>query len=521
MKTSLSDHRRLVAALQQPLHFESAAEPIEWIETHISSILLTGDYAYKIKKPVNLGFLDFSTLAKRKHYCEEELRLNGRTAPGIYLSVVSINGSIEHPRINGDGPVIEYAVKMHQFDPSALLSKLQRQGKLSNAIIDELADVISKFHSTAAISPIDSEWGSEASVYAPVIQNIEIIRPLLHDVQAQRQLNRLQSWSKLEYERLKPALSRRKVEGFIRECHGDLHLDNIALVDTKVTLFDGIEFNEGLRWIDVISDLAFISMDLIDHGVATLAWRLINHYLEHSGDYKGLEVLRFYQVYRAMVRAKIAAIRLSQLDPADKEQANTMQQYHEYATLAEQLTAPQIPRLILTCGLSGSGKSWFSQHLLEVLPACRIRSDVERKRLFPDRPAHHQTVNTGRYTMQATSETYQRLLMLSRHALNSGYVTIVDAAFLKKSQREPFQALAKSLNCPVVVLHTHADQDILKQRILRRRTESGNVSDATLEVLEAQTNRFERPTAPENRIEIDTGQQVKWDKLVKMLRAIV
>ncbi|RUM94261.1 MAG: aminoglycoside phosphotransferase [Thiothrix sp.] len=520
MKINLSDHRHLVTALQQQPHFGHAVGPIEHIETHISSILLTGDYAYKIKKPVDLGFLNFSTLAKRKHYCEEELRLNGRTAPDIYLSVVTINGSIEQPQINGNGPIIEYAVKMRQFDQSGLLGNLLRQGKLNNAIIDELADVISAFHSTAAIISTDSNLGSDASVYAPMIKNIEIIRPLLDDPHEQDRLNRLQTWSDNEHKQLGLTLTQRKSNGFIRECHGDLHLDNITRINGVVTLFDGIEFNEPLHWIDVISDLAFTSMDLIDHGAATLAWRLINRYLEHSGDYAGLEVLRFYQVYRAMVRAKIACIRLDQLDLADKKRADAIQQYRDYAALAEQLTIPQKPLLILTCGLSGSGKSWLSQQLLEALPACRIRSDVERKRLFPASQANREEIDSDLYSAEATEKTYQRLLTLSRHALTSGYATIVDAAFLKKAQRLPFQTQAKSLNCPVIVLHTRADQDILKQRILRRSTESSNVSDATLEVLESQVNRFERPTNAENLIEIDTGQQVKINSVVERLRTI-
>ena len=515
MEISLTDHQRLLAALQKHPNVEHATGSIELIETHISSILLTGDCAYKIKKPVNFGFLDFSTLAKRKYYCEQELRLNGRMAPEIYLGVVSINGSIDQPAINGDGPILEYAVKMRQFDQAGLLGNLLRQGQLTHAMIDELADVISKFHSTAAVIPTDSDLGSAANVYAPVVQNIEIIRPLLDDPHEQERLKRIQIWSNDEYHKRLSTLAKRKSDGFIRECHGDLHLDNIAQIKGVVTLFDGIEFNERLHCIDVISDLAFISMDLIDHAATALAWRLINRYLEYSGDYKGLEVLRFYQVYRAMVRAKIACLRLGQLDLAGKEHRDVMEQYQGYAALAERLTTPHKPMLILTCGLSGSGKSWLSQQLLETLPACRIRSDVERKRLFPSK---HD--NTGLYAAEATEKTYQQLLTLAKHALSHRYSTIVDAAFLKKAQRKPFQALAKSLGHPVVVLHTQANQDTLKQRILQRSSESSNVSDATLKVLESQISEFERPTSPENLIEINTAQRVKIDPLIKRLRTI-
>jgi len=515
MEINLTDHQRLLAALQKHPNVDHATGSIELIETHISSILLTGDYAYKIKKPVNFGFLDFSTLANRKYYCEQEMRLNGRMAPEIYLAVVTINGTLDQPAINGEGPVLEYAVKMRQFDQTGLLGNLLRQGQLTHAMIDELADVIAKFHATAAVIPTDSDLGSAENVYAPVVQNIEIIRPLLDDPLEQARLKRIQIWSTNEYHKLQSTLAKRKSNDFIRACHGDLHLDNIAQINGVVTLFDGIEFNERLHCIDVISDLAFISMDLIDHAATALAWRLINRYLEHSGDYKGLEVLRFYQVYRAMVRAKIACLRLSQLDLKGKEHRAVMEQYQGYAALAERLTTPHEPRLILTCGLSGSGKSWLSQQLLESLPACRIRSDVERKRLFPS-----TTNKTGLYSTEATEKTYQQLFMQAQHVLSHGYSTIVDAAFLKRAQRKPFQALAKSLNYPVVVLHTLANQDTLMQRILQRRSESNNVSDATLEVLESQISEFERPARPENIIEINTAQRVKIEPLIERLRTI-
>ena len=517
MNFSLTDHQRLLSALQTHRSFTHPTQSIERVETHISSILLTGEYAYKIKKPVDFGFLDFSTLAKRKHYCEEELRLNTRTAPDIYLSVVPINGSITHPHINGNGPTIEYAIKMRQFDQAHLLGCLLQQGKLSKPIIDELAEVISSFHDHASVCPNNSNFGNEAAIYTPVAQNIRITLSLLKDPQERLRLDRLKNWSNHEHTKLKPVFRQRKAEGFIRECHGDLHLNNIARIEGKITLFDSIEFSEPLRWIDIMSDLAFISMDLIDHAASPLAWRLINHYLEHSGDYQGLEVLRFYQVYRAMVRAKIACLRLNQSNLSTSQTEEIIQQYRGYAELAETLTVPQKPLLILTCGLSGSGKSWLSQQLLEALPACRIRSDVERKRVFSSFLSDKQRL----YSTEASAETYQRLLRLAQQSLRSGYTTIVDAAFLKEAQRKPFITWAKNINCPVVTLRTHADESILRQRILKRHAESGNVSDATPSVLESQIAKYEPPNRLENLIEIDTGHPVDLDPVIHMLRTFV
>ena len=308
----------LIQALLDPAGYDHAVQNIHVVETHISWVLLTGPYAYKIKKPVNLGFLDFSTLDKRRFYCEEELRLNRRLAEAIYLGVIPISGSPASPRLNGSGEAIEYAVKMVQFSEEARLDRMLARGKLQAIHIDLLAQELAAFHGRIAIAGNDKPFGNPEHVREPVTQNFIQIRSRL-EPSDQLQLQRLEKWSATAFAELRETFENRKRLGFIRECHGDAHLANMVWHDERVLLFDCLEFSENLRWIDTMSEVAFLTMDLDDRGRADLARRALNAYLEHTGDYEGLVVFGFYQVYRAMVRAKVACIRSCQGDLSDEE----------------------------------------------------------------------------------------------------------------------------------------------------------------------------------------------------------
>lgn len=301
----------LIQALQNSALYDHPVSHFEVIETHISWVLLTGDYAYKIKKPVDLGFLNFSNLVKRHHYCLQELVLNRRLAPQIYLDVIAIGGKPEAP-VLGAEPIIEYAVKMRQFSQSARLDNVLASYELKAEHIDQLADNIAAFHEQIEIAGKDSDYGKPVSVLEPVEENFQQTFTLLSDDGDIRQLELLKNWSLTQYAQLSPYIKQRKMDGFVRNCHGDLHLANIALIDEKIVIFDCIEFNESLRWIDVISETAFITMDLIDRGHSSYAARLLDRYLQCTGDYPGLILFQFYKVYRALVRAKVAIIRAHQ-----------------------------------------------------------------------------------------------------------------------------------------------------------------------------------------------------------------
>src|SRR3569833_1320034 len=315
----------LITALQEPAAYPHAVESVRLVETHISWVLLAGDYAYKIKKPVDFGFLDFSSLAQRRHYCEEDLRLNRRFAPQLYLAVVPIGGRIDAPVVDGGGEPLEYAVKMREFPQDAQLDRVLARGELRRTHIGALAEHLADVHRRAAVAAADSGYGTAENVWQPMSQNFAQIRPRLRSLEALELLERVQRWSEERYAALHELLTQRRRDGYIRECHGDAHLGNIVLLDDRPVLFDCIEFNPNLRWIDVISESAFLTMDLHDRGRDDLAHRALNDYLQASGDYAGLHLLRFYQVYRALVRAKVACLRCAQSAGGERARTGLLQ----------------------------------------------------------------------------------------------------------------------------------------------------------------------------------------------------
>ena len=458
------------------------------METHISWVLLTGDYAYKIKKPVDLGFANFRTLALRKHYCEEELRLNPRLTPGLYLDVVPIRGSSRAPRVGGKGKVIDYAVKMRQFPKDSLASRALAQGAFGPAEIDVLAGTIAGFHETAPPAPPGGTFGTPHAVLETALENFEQLAPLTQSKSDARLLAVLQQWTEQEHARLRHTLERRTSGGCIRECHGDLHLGNIVMWDGRPVPFDCIEFNQALRYIDVISEVAFLAMDLIDRKRSDLAWRFLNRYLEITGDYSAVSVLRFYMVYRAMVRAKVHLLRAHEANAARGEHKRLVEAFRDYLRLARRLALSNRPALILAHGLSGSGKTSATQPLIEKLGAIRLRSDLERKRMhgLAALATSGSGLNDGIYSRSNHVATYHRLADLAQEILRAGYPAVVDATFLKRTEREAFRALAERMNVPYVILDFHAPLALLRKRVAARQARGNDASEADLEVLNRQ-----------------------------------
>ena len=463
------------------------------VETHISWVFLTGKFAYKIKKPVNFGFLDFSSLEKRHQCCLEEIRLNSRLAPNIYIDVIAIgrsdNGAATLQSVQKP---VEYAVRMHQFDDSAQFDLLLAENQLTTEHIDKLADTIAAFHQNIDIAAPETAYGTFASVTGPMLENFDQVFSNITDHDVRRQVRRLEAWTKDKLRLLSHIIQQRKDDGFVRECHGDLHLRNIAWVDHAPLAFDCIEFNPNLRWIDTCSEIAFLVMDLQDRGRRDFADRFLNRYLELTGDYNGLPVLLLYLVYRAMVRAKVAALRLSQatIDKTTSDQATidvNQQELATYLSLATSYIQPRKPLLIITHGLSGSGKSTLAATLAESIGAIRIRSDVERKRLVGI-PLERQAATKfgqGIYTSDISERTYNRLTELAQICLNAEFSCIVDATFLQDWQRDKFRFLADKLAIPFYILQLDIPIPVLEKRLNNRRDD---VSEARSSVLQHQIN---------------------------------
>ena len=511
----------LIQALQNPALYDHPVEKFEVIETHISLVLLTGEYVYKIKKPVNFGFLDFSSLEKRQHYCNEELRLNRRLAPELYLEVVSITGSEAQPQLNGPGEAIEYAVKMRQFPQSAQLDRMLASGQLDPSIIDRLADKVAQFHLTIKSVETGSPYGDAEHLKLPMMENFTQIREAIDETDIKPILDALEQWTRRRLLALAPGIAERKADGFVRECHGDMHLRNIAFWQNEIVVFDCIEFNPNLYWIDVISEIAFLIMDLEDRDQEALAQRFLNRYLEITGDYEGLRLLMFYKVYRAMVRAKVDALRLKQEQAGSSEYEQTFSEFHQYLQLAARYIQPAHPILLINYGLSGSGKSVTTRQLAEALPAIQLRSDIERKRLFKVPPFGVASVDREiLYSDEAHDRTYTRLVELAGKLLKAGYTVIVDAANLHRNRRQQFVELAESIQVPYSILAFEAEEGILRQRVEQRARTKEDVSDATASVLQQQLANHEPISAEEQdySIVIDTGGKIDFDSIVKQIR---
>ncbi|MBX3606174.1 MAG: AAA family ATPase [Piscinibacter sp.] len=479
-------------------HLAARGGPIELIETHISWVLLAGDDAYKLKKPVRMGFLDFTGAAARQRFCEEELRLNRRLAPALYLDVLPVRGTPGAPQIGGRGPVLDHVLHMRRFPPGSLLSERLAAGTLQDVEIDRLADRIAAFHDAAPVAAPEGPWGTPEAVLAAT-------RGVLGRLADEEPVPAaLAEWFDTERFRLAPQWRQRLRSGRIREGHGDLHLANaLCLPDGEVTAFDCLEFDPALRWIDVIDDAAFMMMDLLAHGRQDLAWRFMNGWLDATGDHAGLGVLRGYLVHRALVRALVARLRHAPAAPGADD----------YLALAQRLTRPDTPRLLLTHGLSGSGKSHAAARLAGTVGAVRLRSDVERKRLFglAARERSEDRVPGGVYGPCATARTYDQLLQAARTALQAGWNVIVDAAFLRRCERDRFHALALDLRVPFALLDCQAPLPVLRERVAARLRRGDDASEADLAVLEAQRD-FDEPLAEDElRVALTLRTDRPWD----------
>ena len=498
----------LIEGLQRPDAYPHPSGPVCLVETHISWVLLAGDFAYKVKKPVDFGFVDFSTLERRRRFCEEELRLNRRLAPQLYLGVVPIAGPITAPRIGGDGEAIEYAVKMRRFRREDECAALAARGALEPAQVEALAALVAEFHSHADRDPTDPDWGAPEQVLAHWVGNFQVLARTGMATAERPRLDTLETWMRAQHARLAALMASRRAEGFVRECHGDLHLANVVLIEGRPVPFDALEFDPGLRWTDVVAEVAFTMMDLERLGHPGLARRFLDAWLERSGDFAGLALLPAMLAYRALVRAKVAALRATQAASGD-EQDEALAEMRADIALAERFASPRPHAIAITMGVSGSGKSRLALALAESGDWVRIRSDVERKRLAGLAPADRAGAapGAGLYAPGRTGQVYQRLALLAGTVVEAGFPALVDATFLRRGQRDAFRRLAAERGAGFGILAADTPIALLRERVQARARAGSDPSDATLEVLEAQRKTLETLGADEEgcAIRVDTS----------------
>lgn len=501
--------RDLPAALLRAEAWPHPCRDLRMIETHLSWVFLTGDHAYKVKKPVDTGFADFTTLERRERFCREELRCNRAFAPDLYLDVVPIvdtgrGGLSVDPA--APGPVVDWAVRMRQFPSGQELDQQVEAGAIDAATMRAFGVRLAEQHD--ALPRWRDAFDVEARVRRPVLDNFTT---LAEGGVACGRLTALRDEEERAYARIESLLDERAKAGFVRECHGDLHLSNLIRTESGVVAFDCIEFDPALRWIDVASDLAFLMMDCAVRGRRDLAYAFVDGYFDRSGDYGAARLIPYFRAYRSLVRAKVAGLQIPGAGGARKRSLEARRETH--VRYAEGHLSRATGSLWITCGLSGSGKSWLAERLAPELAAIRLRSDVARRTAGGGAVA-----SAERYSDAARRDVYERLACAAEGLLCAGEDVIVDATFLARATRRRFEALAHSVGAPFAILWCDAPESLLRERIRARAAEGKDASEADLEVLQAQIEGFAPPGGDERVERFDTAQPVDASELAARLR---
>ncbi|KTB47448.1 AAA family ATPase [Dehalogenimonas alkenigignens] len=491
----MSQLPEVIAALLNPAHYpDDAPAEVKLVQTQMSFVLLTGKHAYKIRKPVNLGYVDYTALEKRRLFSEKEVVLNRRMCPDAYLGVVPVTNQDGQISLSGSGEVVDYAVKMRQLPESGMMDRRLRDWTLDAAMIEAVAGKVAAFHAAAGTGGEIDKFGSLDSIRRNIDENFEQTRPYIGRALSQKQFDRLKTFFASFLKGHAGIFARRVIEGRIRDCHGDLHAAHICFTDSGICVFDCIEFNDRFRHGDTASEVAFLAMDLDRAGRADLRQAFVFEYLKQSGDTGLCHLLRFYQSYRAHVRAKVACFKLDDPFVPAAEKAVELDKARGYFDLAVSYTRHG-PRLFITSGVTGCGKSAVATELARRQGLWYISSDITRKKLagLPAAEPAGDAIGRGLYSPEMTEKTYASMMAEADAALAMWHGVIIDATFLRRADRDKAAALAAKHHAEYVVLDCQLPEDELKKRLERRQTEV-TVSDGTWEIYLSQKTKMEPVT---------------------------
>jgi uncharacterized protein len=485
----------LVSALQSPEIYPDRPRNVRVVQTHISVIFLTGKHAYKIKKPVNFGFLDFTTLEKRKFYCEQEVVLNRRLAPEIYLGVVEIRDDRGTVRLgSGAGRIVEYAVLMKELPPDCTMDRWLDRGALDSGHLKRVAQELARFHLEAARGPEIAAYGELATIRKNVEENFTQTEKYAKVTLPAESFAEIRENTRRFMELQAPLFKERIAAGKIGDCHGDLHLQHVCLED-GVFVFDCIEFNERFRYSDVAADIAFLLMDLEAHGAPLLAADLASYYLRFSRDWGLYRLLEFYKCYRAYVRGKVISFRLEDPVISEREKSSALGEARRYFRLAAiYARILNRPLLLITCGLMGTGKSTIARMVSEALGLESLSSDVSRKELARLSPREHryEKFHQGIYAPDFSRQTYRFLFDRASGLLGKGQSVFIDASFKTQGDRSAALDLAQRMNAEFLLVECRCSEEEIRRRLARRTAEGTSVSDGRWSIFEEQKKDFEK-----------------------------
>jgi hypothetical protein len=488
------DFASLVAALQNPEVYPEKPSKVDLVQTHISAIFFSGEHVYKVKKPVNFGFLDFTTLEKRKYYCQQEVDLNRRLAKEVYLGVVEVR--LHQGRVSiGEGPgkVVEYAVKMKRLPQECMMDQWLVKRMITPMVVEKVAAKIAQFHARAATSREISKFGDIQTIRGNLEENFSETEKYVGRVLTPGLYREIIEAGRLFQEHHLSLFKKRIADGQIRDCHGDLHLQHICLGE-EIVIFDCIEFNQRFRYSDVAADIAFLLMDLDYHQQPLLSAELASHYLAISQDWPLYLLLDFYKSYRAYVRAKVASFRLDDPNISSDEKATTLQGAGRYYFLSHfYATRMNRPLLIITGGMIGTGKSTLARALAEALGWEWLRADVLRKELaqVPILEQRFEEFHQGIYSPEFFQKTYQNLFQKARKSLESGESVILDASFKKQADRQAALGLARNTQADFLFVECQCSEEEIRKRLARRAREKNEPSDGRWELLAEQKKDYD------------------------------
>lgn len=514
-------HLRLIEAMKKADFYPHHPAEVELIQTHISYVFIAGDLVYKVKKHLRFDFLDFTTLKKRKFYCDEELRLNKRLASDTYLDVVAVSeDSLGNITLGRGVKIIDYAVRMKKLPADRMLKTLLSRGMADEKMIDSVARKIASFHQQARTGGHIDEMGDIENIRHNNEENFTETLKYIHVTIPEYQYKFIEEYVNKFLARNKTLFEKRIADHKIRDCHGDLHLDHICIND-EITIFDCIEFNERFRLGDVAQDVAFLTMDIDFNGYPAHAENFVQSYIRYSGDTDMLALLNFYRCYYAYVRGKVTSFRLSQKEISHHERLEIIKIAKRYFDLAYTYAARlDKPVLILTTGLMGSGKSYQAQALAERFGAALIRTDVLRKELFDIKPTErrYEKFGQGIYSEEVSRVIYRKAFDLAAQKLNQGKAVIIDGSFKKREDRQKAIEIAEKSGARFYILYCICPDEITQKRLEKRMRESENPSDGRWELFQRQKSDFDAvETTPANHIfKIDTS-----DKPEMMRRKII
>ncbi len=517
------DHRRLVEELSNPACYPDPTTRVDVIQTHISSIFLTDRFAYKVKKPVDFGFLDYTTLEKRQRFCEREVALNARLCPDAYLGVVAIRARAGRLALDGPGEVVDYAVKMVRLPAELMLREVLRRGEGDGALFARIARILAAFHAQAETGPEIQALKGLSGVRFNCEENFAQTEKYVGTLLSRETFEFVRNSTDLFLRRKAALFERRAANGRVRDGHGDLHLDSICATD-PIRIFDCIEFNERFRYADVAEEVAFLAMDLEFHGYTPFAHAFVEAYVAESGDAELLDLLDFYKAYRAYVRAKVNSFQCD--DPgiaAEPKRTIRATASHYYELAARYASAFNPRRLVVTCGLTGSGKSTLARMLGESCALEMVRSDVVRKELLGIESTERRWVafNSAEYAPAITERTYDAMLERAEDLLVAGHSVILDGCFIKREQRAGAVELARRLQVPILVLECRTSEAVIRERLERRAAKNGTVSDGRWEIYRQQLAEFEPPDEipGDERVVLDRSKPI--EELMDELAAMV